>query len=71
MSMWPSEQNPRTPPKWWLRWVSFGGKKNVGCLKEIRSHLEVCALMSEESGFIGSAFSLSTSVHETLCISER
>lgn len=43
----------------------------MGCLKEIRSHLEVCALMSEESGFMGRAFSLSTSVHETLCISER
>ena len=47
------------------------GKENVGCLKEIRSHLEVFVLMSEESGFIGSAFSRSTSVHETLCISER
>ena len=43
----------------------------MGCLKEMRSHLEVCALMFKESGFIGSAFSLSTLVHETLCISER
>ena len=49
----------------------WGKKTNLGHLKEIWLYLERCSLEFKGFGFTDSAFSLSTSAHETLHTSER